>query len=607
VGFAGHLRSSKFGWRLTAEFLGFVLLVSIISHLYLSRLGFNPTDDGFVLAGGRRVLEGQVPHRDFITIRPAGSQYLHSAVLLIGGDYVLLVSRFFVWIQHACIGWIWAYLASLFVFTGCQSLFEDPSTRDRTGSGSKRLLFAFISFVLSTYISAIMPWHSTDALFFFSVGILLLTRPSRAARYLGYFFLGASPLFRQNFLPLVPIALFVFDDFRDIRNWIAASMPLAAYAVFLASHGALADAIVQLRSHGAASLLRLGFWAYVKRRWTWIGAVVGVALGAVYVLCHRVKSYVFQHLIFAAGQVICFVLPAGVAASFALRGWRSIFSTAYAMFSVLLLSVVSLVLISLMETPDRRTEGWIRLSILVVTLGWCISLSGGCNSPIRAAGPITLSLLFFPELLSPSRNDAVQEPRDYGAVEIQPVMRRSLLLRVLSLLLMTVLLCACLELYCVSRRKYIYRERPSTELKYDLGDVLRGGRGIRTNERTYDFLHDLNRAVSIVSESGRIYAIVPDMAAYWIRSPEKNPLPSDWPQNTEIDGQLDKVVNALLSDKDRIAVIVEKYEANSIATKLKPIKLGQYLVVDYVRSSMEKVEETKYFEIYQFPPENSSA
>src|SRR5918912_610006 len=81
---------------LSAGFL-FVAGVSLVAHLLFSSLGFNPTDDGFILAYSRRLLDGQVPHRDFISIRPVGSSYLHLIEVVIGGDYTLWISRLFVW------------------------------------------------------------------------------------------------------------------------------------------------------------------------------------------------------------------------------------------------------------------------------------------------------------------------------------------------------------------------------------------------------------------------------------------------------------------------------------------------------------------------------
>src|SRR5206468_857052 len=70
--------------RPASAFLGapaFLTLVPLAAHALLSPLGFNPTDDGFVLAYSRRILLGQVPHRDFIMIRPALSPLLHAPLV----------------------------------------------------------------------------------------------------------------------------------------------------------------------------------------------------------------------------------------------------------------------------------------------------------------------------------------------------------------------------------------------------------------------------------------------------------------------------------------------------------------------------------------------
>lgn len=60
-------------------------VLASVAHLLFSPLGFNPTDDGFVLAMSRRLLEGEVPHRDFISIRPVASAVFHKPLVALGG------------------------------------------------------------------------------------------------------------------------------------------------------------------------------------------------------------------------------------------------------------------------------------------------------------------------------------------------------------------------------------------------------------------------------------------------------------------------------------------------------------------------------------------
>ncbi|MDD5502744.1 MAG: hypothetical protein PHH26_04675, partial [Candidatus Thermoplasmatota archaeon] len=81
----------------------FIFITATICHLLFSRLGFNLADEGFILAGARRILEGQVPHLDFISIRPAGSHILWAPLVAVGGEYTIWISRFVPWLQFAAI------------------------------------------------------------------------------------------------------------------------------------------------------------------------------------------------------------------------------------------------------------------------------------------------------------------------------------------------------------------------------------------------------------------------------------------------------------------------------------------------------------------------
>src|SRR4030042_3917580 len=81
----------------------FIIAVPLVFHFLYSSLGYNPTDDGFILAYGRRLLEGQIPHKDFISIRPSGSAFLHLPEVAFGGDYTFWISRLVFWFQQAII------------------------------------------------------------------------------------------------------------------------------------------------------------------------------------------------------------------------------------------------------------------------------------------------------------------------------------------------------------------------------------------------------------------------------------------------------------------------------------------------------------------------
>ena len=135
----------------------FIFVTAGLSHFFFSPLGFNPTDDGFILAYSRRILDGQVPHRDFISIRPILSAIVHAPEMVIGRDHTFLTSRFVVWLQFASMAWLWVWIMG-------------TVTRLHLGLANKVLL-ALITFTVSVHTFPIMAWHTIDGLFFISIGL----------------------------------------------------------------------------------------------------------------------------------------------------------------------------------------------------------------------------------------------------------------------------------------------------------------------------------------------------------------------------------------------------------------------------------------------------
>ncbi|HZY57725.1 MAG TPA: hypothetical protein VFE09_08005, partial [Rubrobacteraceae bacterium] len=172
--------------------IAFLLIVPTLAHLLFSWRGFAPVDDGFTLAYSRRILEGQVPHRDFIIIRPFVSPLIHSPFVLLGDDYIYWISRFFVWFQFACISWAWV--------CAINRAFENPF-----GNGTK-LFIALVSFASSVHYFGLTAWHTVDGLFLTSIGVwILVTRRHTANRVVGYMLIATAYLCKQSFLFIVPL------------------------------------------------------------------------------------------------------------------------------------------------------------------------------------------------------------------------------------------------------------------------------------------------------------------------------------------------------------------------------------------------------------------
>lgn len=538
--------------------LAFILIVPTLAHLLYSWMGFNPSDDGFILAGSRRILEGQIPHLDFISIRPAGSYYLHLPFVWLGGNYTLWLSRWFVWFELAATAWLAAITTLRILRVSLPKIVL--------------VALALLAVCLGVNTAPIMAWHSYDAMLLAFLGLLAVMNGKSRTRLVGYVFMGAAPLCRQNFL-LIPLAvLLLTGDWRQWRCWLAVAVPGILMLFFLSVTGALSQAWLQLTAQ--TGLYAAGIEPYLTDIRFREGVIVGV-LGALFL--------VFSHK----------VLPPSK--------WRPSLS----ILGTLLLFITSILALSylhdgrFLETPSMRIFGaalgstlllslWphslrprFRLLLIIPFIAWSVSVSIGYQTSSLAAGALAV-LLILTGIMFMRR------------LELGAWTDRVLYILIFLLLIPT--------LFCFNhaRRQYIYREKPANELEYRLGDVFKGGQLIYIDQATYNLIADLNRAVGQVG-SGQ-YAIIPDFAAYWIESVHPNPLPLDWIQSTELPNRqlVAEVTGSLERQRGNLTVLVQKVSARFIAFQVMPLPRSErYEAVNYVIDNWTPVGETEYFRLYK--------
>src|SRR5918999_243152 len=202
----------------------FLLIVPTLAHLLFSWRGFAPVDDGFTLAYSRRILEGEIPHRDFIIIRPFVSPLLHTPFVLFGGEYTFWVSRFFVWFQFACISWAWVSIIN--------RAFDSPF------NNTMKLFIALVSFAASVHYFVLTAWHTVDGLFLSSIGLwILLAQKHVRWRVIGYLLIAAAYLCKQSFLLMAPFSILLLGDWREKKYWITITLPAAGYCAYLSVTG----------------------------------------------------------------------------------------------------------------------------------------------------------------------------------------------------------------------------------------------------------------------------------------------------------------------------------------------------------------------------------
>ncbi len=539
-------------WR-----LGILLAFAVAAHLLFSALGFNLTDDGFVLAQSRRLLAGEIPHRDFISIRPIGSALLHVVDLWLGGERTFLVSRLLYWLEVAVGCWAWLEI----------TLESLPVRLGRLAT----LPFAAIAFMFSAHTFPPMAWYTVDAILLASLGYLLSGSHRGSVHTLGHVLVGAAAICKQNFLPLTLACVLLRGRARRRSAWLGALAAPLAYLLVLGALGAGPAMRAQLTA--VTGLFDSGLRPYVREGWFAGGLVLGGVLGW---LLGRPSRPGSRGLGVPRSAAIVLGWAAVTFAGIRLDADAFHFILSEA-FLVLGLAVGALAprFARRQFTPGLLAGGF------AVALGWCAAVSLGYRSPAHVCGPLVLTFGF-------------------GNLEAIEPKRRSSALRV-------TIACASLSLLLVAphwwsaRRDHIYHEATAPLLTQDLAGVLPGGSGIRTNANTYAMLADLHDTVSRLH--GRRYALLVDGPGWWVCAEQRNPLPADWANNMELStvALRSRFDESVLRQRGQLAVIVQKAVALRSSVGFRPLPNDDpfYGAALWAKRTLEPESESRYWAVYR--------
>ena len=268
------------------------------------------------------------------------------------------------------------------------------------------------------------------------------------------------------------------------------------------------------------------------------------------------------------------LLAAPVWAALSLSGVRFVIDPCFALFGVALGAAIERICAS------PKIENHSRALIFALLSAWCVSISVRYKTPALGAGALAATLI--PLSLAGFRADG-------GPGRARLVTAVLLALAVISA-----------AFFDAGRRGYVYRDLPARKLKFALDEVFPGAKMLKTGPGTLAFLHDLTGAIE--KARGKPFCIVPDLAAYWVESPHRNPLPTDWAQGTELCNM--RLLKRVIEDVERArgarVIIVQKFLAEAVSEKLIEVPDAPfYELVKYIRDKFKKTAETNFFEIYE--------
>ncbi|MCT7466711.1 hypothetical protein N5T78_08980 [Aliarcobacter cryaerophilus] len=177
-------------------------ILFLLPFIYLfsfGRYGFEDSDSGFIVGMGWRILNGELPYRDFYYVRPPLSPYLSALYLYILPEYGQLFYIRFI-----------TYLMILLTAIMTTSILEKFYNFEELNLN--KYLFSIISFFILSIGHIEFQWHTTDGIFLSILGLWILTnyKNNFGLVFLAGIIFVLSALTKQNFI-IVPLLCLIFS------------------------------------------------------------------------------------------------------------------------------------------------------------------------------------------------------------------------------------------------------------------------------------------------------------------------------------------------------------------------------------------------------------
>jgi hypothetical protein len=562
-----------------------VLLLIIIYVLFdiPSKEGFNPSDDGVILAQSYRILHGQIPHLEFISIRPVGSAVFHLLNYL-SPLPLIISSRWFVLVEY--------YLIGLFLVLILRNLTR--SSKFITWKNEYAILLTVFAFLMSQNHYNLYPWTTIDAVMWIMMALVGLSRLTRVDSERNRSWLSAvlvvggsvfSALSRQTFaLPaLIMLVLWLVITLRS-RQYLSLFVgiavgltPVLPYFILLTVNGGFDDFIQQMT--GRTEFWETGVVTFWKSFWNspFLLLYILILLAALYYQLSKNrdrKKHIYQNPV---AIILCIPGFVMLLLSIAIYIWpEELFNLAFQMFFILLMIRL---LIPLSGIKNNYLKHFVSLVLLV---SWTSAISLGDNTPVFTLGLLSLTGVFSA----------------FYFAGIKGVEKARISFPVLSGMVMVFLVFSL-----SSQVRVNYRDLPARELNRNLGEILPEFGAIRANDEIYDYYQDILRIYrKLDSPEGR-FAVVPNNAVLYPILGSANPLPLDWMQQPEFVGSEQRLLeemDSLLRQND-LFILVEKFNSKWLAYRREPLdsSSGYYPYLSLVYQQMEELEfESEYFRAF---------
>jgi hypothetical protein len=514
--------------------------------------GFSDTDGCFIPALSYRVINGEIPYKDFFYVRPALSPLLHSLeLLLLPANLEMIGMRLVAYLMMG--GSIWLGLASL------------KSQFDFKALGISPWMLGIIAFVYSMHNFPPMPWHTLDGIFFACLGFFLLTRGPRPGWIAaGMVAMVLSAAAKQPFAvsPVVGLGMlfFLYPPKVVLKGLAFAAgigvVLLGAFLLWDSSGEVRAAMVSQIAGSSKPADLKHGaLGGYIRPTITWVLPVAGLWIVLHFVLRFK-RTGILMALILLGGISAWAVLQA-----YSVHVSQYFIAPRLGFYHALLAGALLVIGLQVVQRKELKAMSVLGAMALV---SWASGVSWGYAMPVLFSLPALMAVVYFIGRV----NDFKVPQWGYGLVAIV----------------------ALGAFFAANRYPYSDAHRPT--LTYHMGDIFPRLSHIYSNKNSYE-KHAMLK--SLHGKYGDNFAVLPGLPLAHYVTETKPTIQLDWEHDGELMFEVGtKAVLERLSTQ-QTTVFVEK--SNKEEAFLPP---GNYKcsALEHILLHWHKVEENAHFEVY---------
>ncbi len=567
-----------------------LIVLPVYYWLAFGRFGLGERDDGFVLAQSWRIINGQLPHRDFISVRPVMSAYDHAlSLLLMPEAFEMIFDRLLSYAEMAA--------ASFFLFAAINRWLP------LRNFGLNTYVMAAIGFIYSMHNFPPMAWTTTDGVFYFSLALYCLARGSDWRWIIpGMAAVVAGQLTKQSFIAMPPLALVVVATLYGRKALLRSVIALAGISLTLLAWGAATGVLTPMIQQTTDTTARgnvfvySGLFVYFERlgyflpivaigilrvaapKWpTWAKrGLFAVALAcSVALLFETLDNYLAPQVLFrrlAAKLSLGLILRNYAGKSFAEIWHEFVNHPGWAEggmgFNIPYHGVRSLFWLGLAATfatlQIRRVPASI-FPLYGLALAWSCSATNGYPTPALCSGPLVFALFHatYPHLSQ----------------------------RMAKIIAQT-LLWGGLAVYSFANC-FPYQSKPMWRCVHPMGELFKKASYIWADERSWQCYSELKK---LVERYGTNFKTLPNVPLANYLTNTLPPIPVDWVEDYELPGEWRDVARQL--DHSGAVVFLRK---ELMESELLPyFEFGgiNSTVAFYVTKTWKKVETGAAFDVY---------